>query len=434
MLLNFRRDLPHAHILIILHEKDKLLTPDDYDRVVRAEIPDEKVEPELYAFVLKHMIHKPCALSADSVCKKDGKCKKGFPKQFAPETLEGKDSYPVYRRRDDGREITLANGKVVNNSLVVPYNPWMLKKYDCHINVEICSSVRSEKYLYKYVWKGVDRVSMEVSSEKEAEDEIKQFVDARWICPQEALWRIYMYQMNKIYPLVLSLQNQEDEFARTLLYKEFPEHYKWDKPLKQWIRRQRDNKVISRVNVFSTRSENYHLRLLLNNIRGPTSFEDLLKVGANAFSTYKEVAQHLSLLESDTPIRDTLLEAIQVEMPCSLRRLFCMLLDLCKPTRVRELWDEFFPYMIDDHCQFNTEQGEINILLREVRSVLGEELMATYKLRSMTEDIRTSGVNALVSEEFRVPVSPEDLSSIDMLKADQKHAFDRYKSDPNTGT
>ncbi|XP_026412120.1 uncharacterized protein LOC113307871 [Papaver somniferum] len=36
-----KRGLPHAHILIILHEKDKLRTPDDYDKVVRAEIPDE---------------------------------------------------------------------------------------------------------------------------------------------------------------------------------------------------------------------------------------------------------------------------------------------------------------------------------------------------------------------------------------------------------
>ncbi|XP_026390771.1 uncharacterized protein LOC113286340 [Papaver somniferum] len=282
-----KRGLPHAHILIILQERDKLRSPDDYDRVVRAEIPDEKVEPELYASVLKHMIHTPCALYADSVCKKDGKCKKRFPKKFVAETLEGQDSYPVYRRHDDGRAITLANGKVVNNSWVVPYNPWLLKKYNCHINVEVCSSVQSVKYLYKYVWKGVDRVSMEVSSEKEEEDEIKQFVDARWVCLQEALWRIYKYQMNKIYPPVLSLQvhlkdrkkillpegntvrdvirrenasytqmteyfkkNQEYEFARTLFYKEFPEQYVWDKPLKQWQRRRRNNKVIGRANVF----------------------------------------------------------------------------------------------------------------------------------------------------------------------------------------
>ncbi|KAI3939966.1 hypothetical protein MKW98_029742 [Papaver atlanticum] len=145
-----KRGLPHAHILIILNERDKLRSPDDYDRIVRAEIPDPNVEPELYASVLKHMIHMPCALSADSICKKDGKCKKRFPKPFAPETLEGQNSYPVYRRRNDGREVTLSNGKVVNNSWVVPYNPWLLKKYEsyqcgdlfkytiCEIFVQIC--------------------------------------------------------------------------------------------------------------------------------------------------------------------------------------------------------------------------------------------------------------------------------------------------------
>ncbi|XP_026419749.1 uncharacterized protein LOC113315708 [Papaver somniferum] len=296
------------HILIILDERDKLRSP-DYDTVVRAEIPDPNVEPELYEAVLKHMIHMPCSLSTDSVCKKNEKCKKKFPKNFAPATLEGEDSYPVYRRRDDGREVTLHNGKVVNNSWVVPYNPWLLMKYDCHINVDICSSVKSVKYLYKYVWKGLDCVCMEVSSEKGVEDEIKQYVDARWICLQDALWRIYKYHMNKISPPIVSLQihlkdqqkillsegrtvrdvlqrekasrtklteyfkkNAEDEFARTLLYKEFPDHY------------------------------------------GPNFFEDLLKVGSVTFSTYREVVQHLSLIESDIAMRDTLLEATQVQM------------------------------------------------------------------------------------------------------------------------
>ncbi|XP_026434651.1 uncharacterized protein LOC113332308 [Papaver somniferum] len=336
-----KRGLPHAHILIILDERDKLCSPDDYDTVVRAEIPDPDIEPGL--------------------------------------------------RRDDGREVTFDNGKVVNNSWVVPYNPWLLKKYDCHINVEICSSVKSVKYLYKYVWKGVDCVCMEVSSEKGVEDEIKQFVDAHWIFPQEALWRICRYQMNKISPPVVSLQihlkdhqktllpegrtvrdvlqrerasrtklteyfkkNAEDEFARTLLYKEFLEHYVWDQSLMQWNRRRRNNRVIGRVDVVSTRTDNYYLRLLLNHVRGPTSYEDLLKVGSVTFSTYREVAHHLGLLESDTAMRDTLLEATQVQMPSSLRRLFCTILALWNPTGVRELWDEFLPHLIEDHLRSNT--------------------------------------------------------------------------------
>ncbi|XP_026435505.1 uncharacterized protein LOC113333208 [Papaver somniferum] len=59
--------------------------------------------------------------------------------------------------------------------------------------------------------------------------------------------------------------------------------------------------------------------------------------------------------------------------------------------------------------------------------------MTTDKLPPMTEDTGTSGVNELVSEEFRVPVSPEDLSSIDMLNADQKHAYDRVVNSVRRG-
>ncbi|XP_057247276.1 uncharacterized protein LOC130589758 [Beta vulgaris subsp. vulgaris] len=54
-----KRGLPHVHMLLILEQTDKLTTPDDYDIIVRAEIPDEQREPELYKKVLKHMIHGP---------------------------------------------------------------------------------------------------------------------------------------------------------------------------------------------------------------------------------------------------------------------------------------------------------------------------------------------------------------------------------------
>ena len=39
---------------------------------------------------------------------------------------------------------------------MVPYNPFLLLKYNAHINVELCSTVKSVKYLYKYIYKGYD--------------------------------------------------------------------------------------------------------------------------------------------------------------------------------------------------------------------------------------------------------------------------------------
>ncbi|XP_009341227.2 uncharacterized protein LOC103933281 [Pyrus x bretschneideri] len=57
-----KRGLPHVHMVVVLDENDKINNPDEYDRIVRAEIPNEDVEPQLYNVVLKHMIHGPCGI------------------------------------------------------------------------------------------------------------------------------------------------------------------------------------------------------------------------------------------------------------------------------------------------------------------------------------------------------------------------------------
>nr|XP_011465780.1 PREDICTED: uncharacterized protein LOC101307898 [Fragaria vesca subsp. vesca] len=171
-----KRGLPHAHMLLMLHDDDKLNNPDDYDKIVRAELPDQDQEPQLYDVVLRHMIHGPCGTyKPNSPCMKGGNCKRGYPKPFSMNTFQGNDSYPNYRRRD------IHSNANVDNRWVISYNPWLLARYDCHINVEICCSIKSVKYLYKYVYKGPDRVTFTVQPESN-EDEIKNFVDARWVC------------------------------------------------------------------------------------------------------------------------------------------------------------------------------------------------------------------------------------------------------------
>jgi len=42
--------------------------------------------------------------------------------------------------------------KWLDNRWVVPYNPTLLMRYNCHINVEVSSSIKGCKYLYKYVF------------------------------------------------------------------------------------------------------------------------------------------------------------------------------------------------------------------------------------------------------------------------------------------
>lgn len=173
-------------MLIILKAEFKIITPEQYDRFVCAELPDKEKNPYLYALVLKHMMHGPCGeLNLKNSCMVEEKCKYHYPRPYCESTIQGKDGYPIYRRRKDGLVVDLHKA-MLDNQWVVPYNPYLLSRYNCHINVEICSGVTAVKYLYKYMYKGHDRVTIHIT-QNDGEmciDEIKQYQDTRWVSAQ----------------------------------------------------------------------------------------------------------------------------------------------------------------------------------------------------------------------------------------------------------
>ncbi len=77
------------------------------------------------------------------------------------------DGYPIYRRRANG---DVAEKKFrgqsfrVDNRHVVPYNRQLLLLFDCHINVEVCSTIKSIKYVFKYITKGPDRAAINLQT------------------------------------------------------------------------------------------------------------------------------------------------------------------------------------------------------------------------------------------------------------------------------
>ena len=148
--------MPHVHILLHFANDDKLETAEDIDNLISAEIPDLIVNRELYDIIKTCMIHGPCGiLNPNSPCMKDGVCSKKYPNVFDANTVAIHNGYPRYRRRDNGLVVNI-KGNNVDNRWVVPYNQWLSKKYQAHINVEACMSVKAVKYLYKYIYKGHD--------------------------------------------------------------------------------------------------------------------------------------------------------------------------------------------------------------------------------------------------------------------------------------
>lgn len=68
-------------------------------------------------------------------------------------------------------------GAYLDNRWVVPHNPYLLAKFDYHLNVEICSTIKAVKYLCKYIYKGHGRVAFNLASTNDSNiiDEIENF-------------------------------------------------------------------------------------------------------------------------------------------------------------------------------------------------------------------------------------------------------------------
>ncbi|EOD52732.1 putative atp-dependent dna helicase pif1 protein [Neofusicoccum parvum UCRNP2] len=219
-----KRGLPHAHILLILHPSFLIRSAADVDSCCRTEIPDPTVEPELHRLVSDNMLHGPCSADATPLppCRQANpqECRFGSPKSFVDESSLDDDSYATYRRRNDGAKIVKRRSNAYplftyTNRDVVPYNPFLLLRYRCHCNVEICSSIKAYKYMFKYIYKGPDKATAELSAASNRNgaavvvDEIRQYVDSRYFSATEALWRFYRFSVDGRYPAVVRLALHE---------------------------------------------------------------------------------------------------------------------------------------------------------------------------------------------------------------------------------
>jgi len=430
-----KRGLPHAHILIILQAEDKPRTPADVDELVSAELPNPTTQPELYAAVCKHMRHGPCG-PANPQCPcmdpNTKTCTRNYPREFQGETVFNLGGYPLYRRRrlHPGEAVARTTGPGYEQSSrwIVPYNPYLLLRYDCHLNVEVCTSIKAVKYLYKYIHKGPDRANLVVG---EPEDEIAQHIDARYVAAPEAAWRIFRFPLHdkshaverlpvhlprgqsvlfqeglehEAYSRALTKETKLEAYfnlnrerhalataagksrAEPLPYQDTPLFYVWRDG--RWQRRQRaaqSDRVIGRLySAGMKEGERYYLRVLLQHIGGAMCYQDLLsKRGmdlqplspAQHHSTFREAALALGLLDDDQLAKETLDDAVAVTTvsAASLRRVFVMVLEWLPVPDAGALWTRYAQEMGEDFVRAGlTLEAAEDRALHEVQALIRE--------------------------------------------------------------
>ncbi|XP_023720955.1 uncharacterized protein LOC111871823 [Cryptotermes secundus] len=176
-------------------------------------------------------------------------------------------------------------------------------------------------------------------------DEIAQYQAGIYISSNEAVWRILSFPIHERSPavvhLAVHLENgqrvyfttanvqqialnppdttlivffvlcQNEAFAKILLYSEVPTYYTWNASRKSFERRKRGERVDEQTGIFKettigrlytvhpNEDECFFLHMLLVNVPGPTSFQQLRIVNGVTHATFRSACQALNLLEKD---------------------------------------------------------------------------------------------------------------------------------------
>ncbi|XP_071732356.1 uncharacterized protein [Rutidosis leptorrhynchoides] len=320
---DFRGGPPHCHTLLWLHSTSSPPITERLDDYISAELPDPRSDPAGYAVILATMMHGPCGVEKPRApCMECFACKKKFPKKYNNKTFFDADGCAHYRRCSTG-VYTTRIGVKLDNSYVVPYNRLLCMTFHAHINVECCGSTSLIKYLFKYISKGTDRVASRISkpigsgSQKSAGtsqsvDEVQNFIDARFICPHEACWRIFKFPIHHREPavqiLAVHLENMQliKFHEQQRLTSVIANNLTKKSTLTDWLC----------YNASSSLGKNLTIWNFLPNLfgmtqenRGCQSFDDIKNVNKVVHSTYRLACHSAGLLGDDKEWATALEEA-----------------------------------------------------------------------------------------------------------------------------
>ncbi|XP_071924918.1 uncharacterized protein [Coffea arabica] len=246
-----KRGLPHAHILLFLHPYDKCTAPRDIDRIISAELPDKNTNPIAYEAVLQFMTHGPCGpANRRSPCMENGKCSKHYLKNFQTETIIEEEGFPVYRRRDNGREgYDRATFVIEENDAIDGQSGTRVVRESIAVR-RLNFHLPNEQPVLFGDNDPLDEVLIR------AEEQSTTFIE----------W---------------TKTNSTDTSAQQLTYVDFPTQWTWKKKLRKWVKRK----------------------------SSPWSYEEIRTVNGVVHPTFKVACQALGLLGGDEERHNAIREA-----------------------------------------------------------------------------------------------------------------------------
>nr|KAJ0204427.1 hypothetical protein LSAT_V11C500276410 [Lactuca sativa] len=370
-----KRGLPHSHICLFMHSDYKLPTVEYIDPIISAEIPDIDEDRELYSLVKEFMIHGPCgAENFNCPCMVDGKCSKNFQKQFCNHTSVDPDGFPLYRRRNDGNFVE-KSGVRYPAVIRLPF----------HLPGQ-------QQVIY------------------EADDDIEDVLDRPSVASSMFISWMKCNEINKE--------------ARKLTYVEFPTKFVWKPKLLSWQPRKVGHSIGRIHSVSPKLGETYFLRILLNKVKGPKSFEEIRTTNGEICSSFKDACYNLGLLDDDKEYIEAIKEASVYGSDCVGKHMGI-------PVRWNSLYSTKeikVSSIVRTGLSLNEDQIK-NLTLFDIEQILLRNNSSLKNYRRMPypdADLVSSSNNRLIAEEldYDIPNLKNEFDRLfDSLTDEQRNIF-----------
>ena len=255
-------------------------------------------------------------------------------------------------------------------------------------------------------------------------DEIEQYVNARYVSASEAYWRLFEFKILHKYPPVSKLplhledeqtvlftpeeaqavasnpppqtkltaffeMNRNNPEAKSILYPDVCRHFVWKGS--KWVKRKRNiqkddhtsdddplSDMLGRIPVINLnphQSELYFLRMLLYHRPGPTGFTDLRTVNNEVLPTFQATCLKLGLLDDDHEIDSAIEEAATIKFGSQLREAFATILIWTRPSDPLQFWERHVNLL----CQDLMHRDDVNVPSQQIINEVLLELQEHFE-------------------------------------------------------